>query len=242
VCDNPNVEDIALDQIGGKAWGKKPWANFRLDLSDKEIREKINKIIRKCELSMPYLNVRLLEISDFSHYLSQDIAKRQVVVADKVSAMAEGLVDWVGFIDIDELLSRESVGQLDYMVREKSSVSTIRMMRQRLMGNRFIEGKAIKFSEITEGWGVIPDESYTYRGNGKSFVRPGRGRWMSPHRAYAIDGGIDLKSTDIQFIHFHGLDVTEKTLEVGWDKIYQWAKSNAKKQVYTKHVEILKAK
>ena len=160
----------------------------------------------------------------------------------RISDMAEGLVDWVGFIDVDELLAQWSIDQLDNIRQEKPKVSTIRMMRQRLMGNRFCGKKTIKFSDITESWGVIPDKSYKHRGNGKSFVRPGRGRWKSPHRAYATDNGIDVKSLDLQFIHFHGLEATDKTLEVGWDKIYQWAKRNARKQKYTEHVDILKAK
>ena len=149
------------------------------------------------------------------------------------------LVDWVGFIDVDELLAEDTVEQLDLMCQKKPDVSTIRMMRQRLMGNRFKEGEAVKYCDITESWGIIPGQNYKHRGNGKSFVRPGRGRWLSPHRAYATDNGIDVKSLALQFIHFHGLEVTEKTLEVGWDKIYQWAKCNAEKQNYTKHIEIL---
>ena len=240
VCDNPEIADVALGQIGDRVWNKKPWANYNLHLTDEEARDKIDEIVFSCEFSMPYLNVRVCDISDFSRFPSQDIAERQVVVANKVSAMAEHLVDWIGFIDIDELLATDVIKRLDATVRDDPETVTIRMMRQRLMGNRFAGGLPIKFSEITESWGVIPDESYTYRGNGKSFVRPGCGKWISPHRACATNMGKDVKSLDIQFYHFHGIEATDKTLAVGWDKIYQWASVNAQKQVHDDHISILR--
>lgn len=240
VCDNPEISDIALGQIGERTWKKKPWADYNLKLSDEEVRRRINEIVNWCELSMPYLNVRVYNIADFSHSLSRDIATRQVLVANKISAMAEHLVDWFGFLDIDELLAPDVIKRLDALILDDPEIVTLRMMRQRLMGNRFAEGLSVKFSEITESWGVIPDESYAYRGNGKSFVRPNRGKWISPHRACATGNGKDIRSLDIQFYHFHGIDVTQKTLEVGWDKIYQWAKDNAQKQVYDDHLAILK--
>lgn len=239
VCDNPEIADIALGQIGDRVWNKKPWANYNLHLTDEEARIKIDEIVKGCELKMPYLNIRVHNITDFSHSLSQDIAGRQVVAVNKISAMVEHLVDWVGFVDIDELLAPDVIERLDSITRDYPETATIRMMRQRLMGNRFAKGRPIKFSEITESWGIIPDESYTYRGNGKSFVQPGRGKWLSPHRACATGDGKDIKSLDIQFYHFHGIDFTQKTIEVGWDKIYQWANENSQKQIHEKHIAIL---
>lgn len=241
VCDNPEISDIALGQIGDRVWKKKPWANYSLHLTDAEAREKIDEIVRECELKMPYLNVRVYDIADFSHSPNKDIVERQIVVANKVSAMAENLVDWVGFVDVDELLAPDVLEQLDSITSSAPDVATIRMMRQRLMGNRFVEGHPVKFSDITESWGVIPDERYVGRGNGKSFVRPGRGKWLSPHRAQATNGERSIKSLDIQFYHFHGIEATDVTLGVGWDKIYQWAKENSRKRVHDDHVSLLRS-
>ncbi len=240
VCDRPQVYDSALSQIGGNKWNKKPWAHFSPDKSDKQVRSRIEEIVRGCEQCMPYLNVRVLEISDFSHTLSDDIAERQVVVADKVSVMAEGLVEWMGFIDVDELLFENVIEQLRVIQETQPDVATVRMMRQHLMGNRFQNGEPIKFSDIIESWGVIPDQHYKHRGNGKSFVRPGHGKWLSPHRASSARRGADIQSIHVRFYHFHGIDATEKTLSVGWDKMYQWAKHNASQQRFNGHVAPLK--
>lgn len=240
ICDRPDIFDAELDQSGGRCWNKKPWANFNVHLSDEQTRAKIDEIAACCELRMPYLNVRVLDISDFSHQPIEYIEHRQLLVADKVSAMAEGLADWVGFIDVDELLFEDVIDRLSFLGTTQPEINTVRMMRQCLMENRFQNGKAIKYSDITNSWGVIPDDSYIFRGNGKSFVRPGRGKWVSPHRAQSTREGVDIKSIDIRFYHFRGVEATEKTLEVGWDRIYQWAKDNAKRQRWCDHVAVLK--
>ncbi len=179
VCDSPDIFDIELAQSGGCCWNKKPWANFNLGLSDEEARARIDQIAACCESRMPYLNIRVMDLSDFTHQPSEYIEKRQLIVAGKVAAMAEGLVDWVGFIDVDELLFEDAIDKLSHLGSAQPEVNTVRMMRQCLMGNRFQNGKAIKYGDITESWGVIPDDSYTFRRNGKSFVRPGRGTWVA---------------------------------------------------------------
>ena len=78
-------------------------------------------------------------------------------------------------------------------------------------------------------------------GNGKSFVRPRRAEWVSVHRAVATDGGTDHQSWLIHFYHFHGLDTVSRTLELGWDSVYQWARKHSQKSYHDAHVSILKS-
>lgn len=241
VCDEPIITDIDIDQMDGNEWIKKPWANYNLHLTNKEARQRINEIVYHCELKMPYINIRIYDFADFSSTPVPAISQRQTIIANKVVTIADGLVDWLGFIDTDELLDGHAIEQLD-QIREKSpGTSTVRMCRQRLMGNRFVGGKSVSYRNITESWGVIPDESYTYQGNGKSFVRPGRGKWHSVHRAAPTDDGTHLKTKDIIFSHFHGLEAINKTIEIGWDAVFQWAKNNSQKSKYYEHCKILKA-
>ena len=238
VCDEPIISDVDLGQLGGIEWAKKPWANYHLDLSNEKARQKIDEIAHECELKMPYINIRICDIKDFSNSSEQSICQRQTIVANKVSSIVDGLVDWLGFIDIDELLETNVIEKLN-KIKNNPEISTVRMCRQRLMGNRFVKGKSISFRDITESWGIIPDDSYSYQGNGKSFVRPGRGLWQSVHRAHPTDNGINLNSKNIIFYHFHGLEAINKTLEVGWDVVFQWAKKNAPKSQHCSHKNLL---
>ena len=239
VHDKPIINDIALNQIRGRIWRKKPQSNFNLHLSDKASLLEIEKIIEKCETSLPYINIRFISINEISKSPDKDIAKRQVESANIISSIMEGVVDWVGLIDIDEILPENIIKRLETINKSNSKISTIRMARQRLMGNRFKNGKPLSYNKIEESWGVIPDSNLKYMGNGKSFVKPCQGFWHSPHRAYAIKDKKDLISSDINFIHFRGIDISQKTIGLGWDRVYLWARKHRNKRKYLKHIKAL---
>lgn len=235
VHDKPLIGDIALSQTGGRVWKKKPQSNFNLHLSDKSSVLEIEKIIEKCEIDLPYINIRFISINEISKSPDKDIAKRQVESANIISSIMEGVVDWVGLIDVDEILPKNIIKRLDTINKDDPKISTIRMARQRLMGNRFKNGKPLNYNEIDESWGVIPDPNLKYMGNGKSFVKPCLGYWDSPHRAYTVKTKKDMISSDINFMHFRGIDVSQKAIDLGWDKVYLWAREHRNKRKYWKH-------
>lgn len=242
VCDYPNITDSDMNQHGGQSWVKKPWANYHLDLTDSEARDEIESIVRKCDIELPYINIRMYDMPDIMAECNPCFSHRQVFVGNKLLPIAKDLVNWLGMIDVDELLDIDSIDKLNHVSRHNQHISTLRVYRQRLMGNRFEDGKPIKYHCITKSWGVIPSGTNQYLGNGKSFIRPGRGIWSSVHRAEPIDDGANLMANNMSFYHFHGINAIDKTLELGWDKIYQWAKEHSHVTHHDDHCKILDKK
>ena len=226
-CDQDSILDQVIGQENGHFWQKKPHANFNPHLTGEQARNTFKEEVRKAQYELPHMNIWLLEVENDNRLGAPSVGERQVLVANHVADSVVGLLDWVCLLDVDELLEEHAIELSRKVIHQSPDVATLRMNRQILMDDRFVNGSSIQYSDIDISWGAIPNIGDPYMGNGKSMVRPGAGRWISPHRSRAtIQGYKDATSDDILFYHFHGIEVSECSRRLGWDLVYDWARVN----------------
>ncbi len=116
VCDSPagNMHDKAVDSI----------------------HQKIEDIIPKCELTMPYINLRVNDFADFSSASVESQKQRQNIVAHNVAKIAEELVQWFALIDIDEMLYMDVIDRLEQIKIDKTNSTIIPVDSQRVLKKR----------------------------------------------------------------------------------------------------------
>ncbi|MCG8449819.1 MAG: glycosyltransferase family 92 protein [Pirellulales bacterium] len=188
------VLDSHFGNQGELTWNKKPEADYHLDFTNGEVDKRINKIVRQAQ-RLYGVKIRLLQAESSP----QGVGHVQCLISQDAVNAARNNVDWLGFIDIDELL----VGDLSYFSELSDKVAAVQL-RQRVFESRWLRGKARPMAAISRHYGTV-------NFNKKIFANPNHvKRWSNIHRIYPKDRSglvVQAPPEKIRFHHFRGIAI-----------------------------------
>jgi|GEM_PF-4208779 len=190
---------VSIDPVFGKGktdqvWHKKPEANYHLELSDEEVDRRLAEVLGSFGEAVEYRkwipgtghgnNFRTCQMSAVHHALA-----RQQKAKD---------VDWLGHLDIDELLVCGRPSLVEMLGRLDLNVHSVRI-RQKLFESRWRDGKSKRYSELSKSFGI-------QRFNPKLLVRVSTSSgWRGPHSLRNCPGKTWYPSPNLlRFHHFRG--------------------------------------
>lgn len=194
-----NNGHIAHDTIfkkgpAGKVWQKKPEANYHLDLSDEEVDERIDAIIQEAGHRVSHIawpggpqgrgNYRTAQMAAVNEQL-RELQQTQEV-------------DWLAYIDIDELIVPVNESLSGFLSRLGDDVAAVKIS-QKLFESRWQNGNSVPYAELTKAYGVLDF-------NRKLIARVSHARrWLNSHQMNVLQGRILHVAPDrLRFHHFRG--------------------------------------
>lgn len=189
-----------------RVWAKKPEANYHLELSDEEIDRRIGDIVSECGETVRHIPWA----PESGHGRSFRDCQKSAINHELLRQKKLREVDWLGHLDIDELLvcPRGNLRQL--VNRLPLNVAAIRL-RQKLFTSRWNAGCGIPYAKLTTSFGVLGF-------NRKFIVRvEAANGWKGPHQILGHDGKIWDAATDVlRFHHFRGREHHGIPAPDGW--------------------------
>lgn len=194
--NNGHIAHDAIFKRGpaGKVWQKKPEANYHLDLSDEEVDQQIDAIVREagsqvCHVPWPggprgHGNYRTAQMAAVNRQLRK--------------LQQEQNVDWLAYIDIDELVVPVNESLSDFLSRVENDVAAVKIC-QKLFESRWQSGNSVPYAKLTKAYGVLDF-------NRKLVARVSHARrWMNSHQMKISRGRILHVAPDhFRFHHFRG--------------------------------------
>jgi hypothetical protein len=177
----------------GRVWHKKPEANYHLDLTDDEVDRRIDSTLEEfgdCVTHLPWPSGK--KHGETFLKCQKSAANRELRQQEKL-----GELEWLGFIDLDELLV--CVDPLELTLSEFSVDVAAIKLTQKVFLSRWLNGESQPYSNITKSFGTV-------NFNPKLIARVGRvKRWVSPHGLRTKQGHVWKAPPELlRFHHFRG--------------------------------------
>ncbi|WP_197995016.1 glycosyltransferase family 92 protein [Gimesia panareensis] len=194
-----NNGHFSVDPVFGngktdKIWHKKPEANYHLELSDEIVDQRINQIIDSLGPGIEHLAWQEDSFKELGFRHAQLKAANCQTEKLKVS----NHVDWLGFIDIDELLVPNGRDLRKALMQIPDDVSALKIS-QKLFKARWHNQLCVPYSEIDASFGLL---DFNHKLIGRV---PRIKKWINPHRLVVSHGDIlQVHPEELRFHHFRG--------------------------------------
>lgn len=202
---------LSYDSVFGqgksdRVWHKKPEANYHLELEDFEIDQKIQRIIENAGNGIHYIQWPC------GSSKCRDFRSAQLLAANTQlkHLQASKDVEWLGHLDIDELLVPDQSGLMHLLSDTAEDISALKIS-QKLFESRWKEQQSIPYANIAQTFGVLEF-------NHKIISRVGYvKKWLGPHSVQVESGRIwNVPHDTLRFHHFRGNQHFGQPAPPGW--------------------------
>jgi hypothetical protein len=194
------------DGEGERVWSKKPQADFRLELSDEEVDRQVRDILAEFGDAVTHVPWE----SGGAHGATFRQCQRSAINGELARQQQLRDVDWLGHLDIDELLVAPQGSVLDLLHGLDGDIAAVRL-NQKLLESRWREGQGVPYAQLSRSYGVL-------RFNRKFLLRVrSAAGWKSPHQILRTAGKTWQAPADVlRFHHFRGTEHAAGSAPTGW--------------------------
>jgi len=207
-----------------KIWQKKPEADYHLDLSDDDIDHQVRQILAEAGPNVFHTAWPGGRQGQGGFYAAQIKAVNSLL---KQLQEAQ-LVEWLAFIDVDELLVPSEDPLPSILNGLENNVAALELS-QKLFESRWQNGRGVPFAQLSRSFGVLDF-------NQKLIARVSHcERWVNPHSLQAKQGRIlKIPANHLRFHHFRGNEHFGKPAPPGWG-VQQYVKLDAATEIDSSH-------
>lgn len=207
-----------------RIWQKKPEADYHLALSDDEVDRQVSQILAEAGPNVFHIAWPGGRQGQGGFYAAQMGAVNSLLEQLQESRR----VDWLAFIDVDELLVPLKDTLPSILNGLENDVAALELS-QKLLESRWQHGRGIPFAQLSKSFGILEF-------NQKLIARVSHcERWVNPHSLRVKHGKIlSVPPSQLRFHHFRGNEHFGKPAPPGWG-VHQYVKLDAAKEIDSSH-------